>query len=168
VIKFNAVKRVSKNAITIDQLKLACRHVEEMRAVGVTENLAIRTLESITDVYAKLHMGGTAVPNHVDEVPQKRWSVAALSLRGTTPTPRLRVEHGTPQREFARKILDLHKKDELNATAMNELVERHWRLAVITLDEDQRLNKVARSKMSDTPEERWKKAGIEFPPDSAT
>jgi hypothetical protein len=28
---------MSRNAITIDQLKLACRHVEEMMAGGVTQ-----------------------------------------------------------------------------------------------------------------------------------
>ncbi len=45
---------------------------------------------------------------------------------------------------------------------MQRLVERYWKLAVITLEEDQRLNKVARSKMYDTPEKRWSAAGINF------
>lgn len=159
---------VSKNAITIAQLELACRHVGEMIAAGVTENLAIRTLELFADVYAKLHTGGNASPHHVDQV--KLWSIEARKLRDTTPRlkPRdnFRVEHGTPRREFARKVLELYRKDELNTTTMIGLVDRYWKLSVITLNEDQRLNKVARSKMFDTPEERWKRAGIKFPPDT--
>ena len=62
---------MSKNAISIDQLKLVCRHVEEMRAAGISENLAIRTLELFADLYAKLHNGGKASPNHVRQ--KMRW-----------------------------------------------------------------------------------------------
>ena len=43
------------------------------------------------------------------------------------------------------------------------MVDRLWKLAVITLDEDRHLNKTARSLMFDTPEARWKAAGIKFP-----
>lgn len=53
---------MSINAVTIDQLNLACCHTKEMMAAGVTENLAIRTLELFADVYAKLLMGGNASP----------------------------------------------------------------------------------------------------------
>jgi hypothetical protein len=45
---------------------------------------------------------------------------------------------------------------------MAKLVERYWKLAVISLEEDKRLNKVARSKAFKTPEDRWAAAGIEF------
>lgn len=155
---------LSKNAITIDQLELACRHVEEMIAAGVTENLAIRTLELFADVYAKLHVVGNASPHHVDHV--KLWSTKAKTLRNTMPDAKpkdcFRVEHGTPRRGFARKLLDLYHRNELNETKMVELVERDYRLAVITLEEDQHLNKIARSKIYDTPEQRWADAGIEF------
>lgn len=155
---------MSKNAITIDQLKVACRHVEEMMTAGVTENLAIRTLELFADVYAKLHIGGSATPHHVDQV--ELWSIKARKLRDALPEakPRdyFRVEHGTPQRCFARKILGLYEKDKLNARTMTRLVERDYMLAVITLDEDKRLNKIARSKTFDAPEKRWAAAGIEF------
>jgi hypothetical protein len=74
---------VSRNAVTIAQLELACRHTEEMMAAGVTENMAIRTLELFVDVYAKLHIGGAASPHHVDDV--KLWSVDALRLRNRMP-----------------------------------------------------------------------------------
>lgn len=155
---------MSRNAITIKQLHLACRHVEEMMAAGVTENFAIRTLELFTNVYAKLLMGGNASPHHVKQV--VLWSVKAKRLRTKMPDgkPRdfFRVEHGTPRRAFARKAFALYQKRRLNEKSMQKLVTRYWKLAVITLEEDQRLNRIARSKMYNTPEERWSAAGIKF------
>jgi hypothetical protein len=61
--KHNAM---SKNAVIVNQLKLACRHVEEMIAAGVTENLAIRTLELFADMYAKFKVIGNTSPHHVN------------------------------------------------------------------------------------------------------
>ena len=155
---------MSKNAITIEQLNLACRHFNEMMTAGVTENMAIRTLESFADVYAKLHTGGSATPNHVDQV--KLWSVEARKMRDAHPNAKPRnhfvVEHGTPKRTFARMTMDLHREGKLNDKTMRQLVKRYWKLAVITLKEDRRLNKVARSKMFDTPEKRWAATGIKM------
>ena len=155
---------VSKNAITINQLNLACCHVEEMMVAGVTENMAIRTLELFANVYAKLLMGGSATPHHVNQV--KLWSVKAKNLRKKMPDGKpkdlFRVEHGTPCRAFARKLFALYKKGKLDEKSMWKLVHRYWKLAVITLEEDQCLNKVARSRMFATPEKRWSAAGIKF------
>jgi hypothetical protein len=160
----SAEDKLSKNAITIEHLKIACRHVEEMMAAGVTENLSIRTLELFADVYAKLHKGGSATPHHVDQV--ALWSVAARRRRNTDPNLKpqecFRVEHGTPRRAFARKIFMVYQKHALSKRTMNALVERYWKLAVITLEEDQLLNKLARSKMFESPDERWKAAKIKF------
>ena len=167
--------KISKNALTISQLQLACRHVEEMIAANVTENFAIRTLELFADIYAKCHMGGKGQtsPHHAKQV--ELWSVASLGVLQTNPHAMarpgdyFRVEHGTPRRGFARKVLSLYQHHkELNEVKVKELVERHWKLAVITLDEDQLLNKKARSQVYDTPEERWMAAGIEFPADIPT
>jgi hypothetical protein len=52
--------KTSKNQPVIDHLKMACRHIDEMMAAGISENIAIRTLELISDLYAKLHQGGAA------------------------------------------------------------------------------------------------------------
>jgi hypothetical protein len=157
---------MSKNAITVEQLKLECRHVKEMVEAQVTENLAIRTLELFADVWAKLHMGGSATPHHVDQV--KLWSVEALKVRASVahapPKDHLRVEHGTPRRQFARLVLALYDQGRLTDANMALLVERYWKLAVITLEEDKRLNSICRSRMFDTPEERWQTANIHFPP----
>jgi len=134
-------------------------------AAGLTENLAIRTLELLADVYAKLHKGGSATPHHVSQVPL--WSKKAIQLRNTLPDAKpfqyLRVEHGTPRRAFAREVLSLYRKDRLTTRTMANLVQRSYRLAVITIEEDRALNKLARSKVLTTPEARWASAGIEFP-----
>lgn len=156
-----------KNAVTVEQLRLACRHVEELIAAGVTENFAVRTLELFADVYAKCHMGGKGQtsPHHVNQV--SLWSVEATKLLAANPTakPRehFRVEHGTPRRGFARLVLRLYQQGEMSESSLNALVRRHWMLAVITLEEDQKLNKGLRSQMFDAPVDRWRAAGIEFP-----
>lgn len=156
--------RKSKNDVTLEQLSLACQHAEQMLAAGVTENLAIRTLELFADVYAKLRSGRSATPHHVDQF--DLWSVEARKVRLGSPSSRpgqdLRVEHGTPRRAFARMILDLHRRGDLNEDSVANLVDRFWKLAVITLDEDTKLNKVARSRAYATPEDRWAAAGIVF------
>jgi len=161
---------VSKNRPTIEHLAIACRHVHELIAAGVTENHAIRTLELFTDVYAKLLNGGSATPHHVSQIPKSQWSVAARAAFDANPKAKpkdsLRVEHGTPRRAFARKVLKLFDRDELNEATMAALVSKWWKLAVITLDEDARLNRMARSTVT-SPEERWRAAGISFAADVA-
>jgi hypothetical protein len=160
---------VSKNRLSINQISIACRHVDELTAAGVSENLAIRTLELFADVYAKLYHGGSATPHHARQVPRNQWSLAARKLAGDAhpswPSGALRVEHGTPRRHFARLVKQLQEAGRLTGAEMDLLCERYWKLAVITLEEDARLNKIARSKLFDTPEERWAAAGIVFPAD---
>ena len=106
---------MSINAVTISQLEIACRHVEEMRAGGVTDNLAVRTLELFADVYAKLQVIGNASPNYVKHV--KLWSVKTRQLKNARPDAKpsehFRAEHGTPRRGFAREILKLYQNDKL-------------------------------------------------------
>lgn len=99
---------MSKNAVSIQQVKLACRHVEELMNAGVTENLAIRTLELFTNTYAKMRVVGKASVDHASEY--ELWSRAALRAKAANPKLPygfyLRVEHGTPKRQFARLVLD--------------------------------------------------------------
>ena len=157
---------MSKNRHTIEHLKVACRHVQELMAVGVTENHAIRTLELLSYFYAKLILEGPAAPHHVSQVPRAQWSLAAKKLLAENPDakPRdhFRVEHGTPRRGFARMVLKLYEQGDLSEQAMRRLVDRYWKLAVITLDEDAVLARVARSMVYERPEERWHAAGIVF------
>jgi hypothetical protein len=153
---------MSKNAASIDQIKLACKYVYDLIEQGVTENYAIRTMELMVDSYAKFRVMGNAKPNNPDEVPL--WSREARRLRAFVPsaTGYFIVEHGTPRRTFARLVLNLYRNNLLTEAGMNELVDRYWKLAVLTLEEDGRLNRIARSGMSDRPEDRWKLAGITF------
>ena len=131
----------------------------------MTENMAIRSLELFVDVFAKLAHGGSATPHHVDQV--QLWSKAALELRekypNAKPKDHFRVEHGTPRRQLARLVLEGHREEKLNEEWLLNLVKKRWKLAAITLEEDERLNSVARSRLFKTPEERWDAAGIEFP-----
>ncbi len=154
-------KKKSKNQPTIKHLHIVCRHVGEMEKAGITENHAIRILELLTDIYAKLYMGGSATPHHISQV--KLWSIKAKKLQKRYPKVKLRVEHGTPRRGFARKVLNFYRRKKLTKKTMNMLVKKYWKLAVITIDEDYRLNKIARSSIFKTPEARWQAAGIRFP-----
>lgn len=159
-------KQTSVNQPTIDQLVLLCRHVDKMKQAGLSDNFAIRILELVADVYAKLLYGGSATPHFAEQV--ELWSLAAKRAKKMNPDRKygeyLRVEHGTPRRAFAKLILDLYHEGKLTKQTVDELVGKYWKLAVITLEEDQVLAKRSlRSKMCLTPEERWTMAGIRFP-----
>ena len=155
---------MSKNTVTIEQIKIACRQVDELIAAGMTENLAIRNLELFANCYAKLRLVGNVSPDRPEQF--RLWSKAALELRENSTQPltgrELRCEHGTPRRQFARLVLQRSKVDALNEQWLNELCDQRWKVAVITCEEDQRLNKSARSTLSDRPEDRWASVGIEF------
>lgn len=155
------IKRLSKNQPRIKQLLIMCRHIDELEKEGVTMNHAIRLLELSTDVYAKLLKGGSATPHSAEQV--KLWSVAARKFKYSKPYANyVRVEHGTPRRAFALLVLELYRKNKLNKYEMDKLVKKYWKLAVITLEEDSKLGRIARSKMYKTPDLRWKAAGISF------
>lgn len=154
---------MSKNSITIEQLDLACRQFEEMLSVGVTENFAIRQLELFANSYAKFRVVGNVSPDQVDHY--RLWSEAALALAESNPNCRkeglLRVEHGTPRRQFARTIYQRWKSAEISEEWLDETLQKFWKVAVITVEEDRRLNKTARSKLFDSPFDRWRSSGIE-------
>jgi hypothetical protein len=155
---------MSKNAVTIEQLATACRHVDELINAGMTENLAIRNLEQFANFYAKMRIIGNTAPDHVDQY--KLWSKAARTARSATPDrpsgQHLRIEHGTPRRHFARYVLETFKAGNLTKEWMDHLCDTKWKVAVITHEEDQQLNTSARSQLFDTPEKRWASAGIKF------
>ncbi len=152
---------MSKNTITIKQLKILCRHVRELMDAGFTENHAIRPLELGANVYAKDRSMGTINPDHADQF--KLWSKAARKAKTLHPKWKygryLRVEHGTPKRGFARLVLKAFQQRKLTKPWMDKLCDTRWRVAVITHEEDKRLN---RSKLYKSPEARWKAAKIKF------
>jgi len=154
---------MSKNTITIKQLGILCRHVNELLDAGFTENIAIRLLELGANIYAKQLTMRINAPDHAGQF--KLWSKAALKAKRAHPKRKyglyLRVEHGTPRRQFARLVLKAYKNQKITILWMNRLCRKIWKVAIITHAEDKRL---ARSKMYVSPEARWKAAGIEFPP----
>ncbi|MBX7136304.1 MAG: hypothetical protein K1X67_26845 [Fimbriimonadaceae bacterium] len=160
----NVPPRISRNAVTLDQIDAACRHVGELIALGMTENLAIRNLELFANVYAKLRIVGNASPDHFDQF--ELWSLAARRLQAEAngrPTGRsLRCEHGTPRRQFARLVLQAWERGEFSREWLDALCDERWKVAVITIEEDTRLNRIARTKLFASPEERWKAAAIDF------
>jgi hypothetical protein len=135
---------MSKNAPTIKQLKIACRHVAELRAAGMTENLAIRNLELISDCYAKFRILGNVNVDYADHY--KLWSKAARGAKVAHPKwaygRYLRVEHGTPRRQFARDVLEAFKNKQLSKKWMDIFCDKKWRVAVITHEEDKNLLEV--------------------------
>jgi hypothetical protein len=154
---------MSKNAPTMEQLKIACRHVLELIDAGMTENLAIRSLEIYANVYAKYRVLGAATPDHADQY--ELWSKAARKAKAANPNrpygQYLRVEHGT-RRHFARLVLNAFKKRKLAEAWMNRHCDKRWKVAVITHAEDERLSKGGRSILLKTPDSRWAAANIKF------
>ena len=155
---------MSKNAPTIRQIKIACRHVSELVDAGMTENLAIRNLELYANIYAKYRIMGNANVDYADQY--QVWTKAARRAEAASPTHAygqyLRVEHGTPRRQFARYVLDAYKKKILTKEWLDKLCDKKWKVAIITPEEDQRLTRLTRSKSFRTPELRWAAGKIKF------
>ncbi|OGI59543.1 hypothetical protein A2814_03370 [Candidatus Nomurabacteria bacterium RIFCSPHIGHO2_01_FULL_38_19] len=152
---------MSKNTITINQLKILCRHVNELSDAGFTENVAVRLLELGANIYAKDLIMGTTTPDYADQFPL--WSKAALKAKNAHLKWKygryLRVEHGTPRRQFARLVLKAFQRRKLTKPWMDKLCHTKWKVAIITHEEDARL---ARSKLYKSPEARWEAAKIKF------
>ena len=154
---------MSKNAPTIAQIQLCCRHVVEMRATGMTENVAIRLLELLCVMYCKFRVIGKCTPDHVDQF--THWSKAGRLAKAANPTSKpgsyLRVEHGTPRRDFARDVLEAYKANTLTEDWLNNHCAAQFKVAVVTHEEDKRLNKL-KGKRFATPDERWAAVNIDF------
>lgn len=159
-----SAQKSPKNLVSITQLKLACRHFHEMIEAGMTENFAIRTLELLANTYAKQRIVGIHAPDHVSHY--DLWSAKAISAQrknpGFPPGLYLRVEHGTPRRQFARYVIEAASRQILTEKWMNALCTRKWRVAVITHEEDKKLSKL-KNVIYPSPEKRWAAAGIKFP-----
>lgn len=135
--------------------------MDELLEAGFTENIAIRLLELCANIYAKERMVGINAPDHADQF--ELWSKAALKAKKAHPKWKpgryLRIEHGTPRRQFARLVLEACRHRRLTKSWMDKLCDTKWKVAVITHDEDGRL---ARSKLYKSPEARWRTAKIRF------
>jgi hypothetical protein len=158
---------LSINAVTFNQLEVACRHVDELMATGMTKNLAIRNLQEYVNRYGKMRELGRIGPDDVGQY--ELWSKEALAARaanhGLKSGQYMRIEHGTPRRQIARLVPEKYHKGELTREWMDDLCARMWRVAVVTHEEDSRLNhlnRLARRPLYADPAEHWAAAGIEI------
>ena len=149
---------MSKNAVTVKHLEIVCRCMQELMGtekLDMTENSAIRHLEFLANNYAQFLIIKHTKPLRAKDV--KLWSKEALKAKKMYPNRKtgeyLRVEHGTPRRDFARLVFERFEKDMLN--------EKWIDAAVITHEEDRSLNKLKGIKFI-SPRERWAAAGIKF------
>jgi hypothetical protein len=139
------------------QIELLCRQTKELKDSGGRENHYLIPLENFVDEYARIYHAVRPGVYHADKI--ELWSVAARAARAADTATPVRIEHGTPRRELARLVYTLWGAGKFSKAALDSLIATHWQLAVITLDEDKRLN---RSKMFPTPLARWADATIEL------
>ena len=129
----------------------------------MTENVAIRLLEQLTNMYGKFRAHGHVSPDHANQF--GHWSKAAKKAQAANPKGKhglyLHVEHGTPSRDFAREVLAAYNKRKLTKEWLDRHCKRKWKIAVITHEEDLRLNKLKRETFV-SPDERWAAAKIKF------
>ena len=154
---------MSINSIKIEQITIAARCMEQLLKSGMTENMAIRHLEFLANVYAKFKTLRKVSVDHVDEFAM--WSAAAIRAKKENPEKKvgeyLRVEHGTPRRKFAKLVFMAFKEKKLTERWMNSHCKKLWKVAVVTHEEDKKLNKLRKLDFV-TPEARWTHVGIEI------
>jgi hypothetical protein len=142
-------KRREGKAVTYAHIIAGCKAYDIMHDSGVPENLAIRSLRDMVNVYAS-------------EVHHGREVLVSVAGRGL-PKSELILEHGTPRTELTRLFLKAHHEGSLTEAAAQNLMLKHWDIVHITREEDLRLNSLGlRSKLMESPLDRWKMAGIEF------
>src|SRR5262249_59421914 len=97
-----AEQKRPKNAPTIEQLNMLCRHVAESMESGMSENWAIRLLEQVANMYAKYRVFGYVAVDSADQY--THWSKAALAAKAANPTlaagRHFPFEHRPPTRAF--------------------------------------------------------------------
>jgi len=162
----------SKNDITIEQLNTACRHFYELIDLEVTENIAIRQPLKMVDIYAKMRVIGKCSVDKANEFDywsieaEKVWKQAQLKDPKAKYGSFVRIEHGTPRTQFTKIVLEKYDQNKtLTIKTMEDLIRNKWKVAVITKEEDARINANGdrRNPENKSPEKRWADAGIKFP-----
>lgn len=148
-----SVKKRNK-PVTYAQVIKAFEAYDIMTDAGVPKNLSLKVFDVLVNVYAsEVHAGRP--------VPVSRAAGQVLTKGGSESD--LILEHGTPRRALTLHLLEVRRANKLSEDAMKQIIEKYWAIAYITKEEDQRLRDLGlRSKMMDTPRDRWGAAGIEF------
>ena len=139
----------------IPAFRLAAKLRNEMRAVGFTDNGgAIHSAEKILNILGqRLVYPGLSHQNNLCTYPKGEFSAKARAAyaRGE----KVKIEHVSPVRDFTRRAIE--KIDELDDDGFAKFVKTHFRLVLLTPEEQAQLNRKNRSKMSDD-----RLAGIEM------
>lgn len=99
---------------------------------------------------------------YASEVHHGREVLVSVAARGK-PKSGIILEHGTPRTELTRLFLKAYHAGELTEELARDLMLKLWDVVHITREEDLRLNSLGlRSKLMESPLDRWKMAGIEF------
>ena len=69
---------MSINKVTVKQLECACDFYCRMKELGATDNLAVRPLELLANIYAKYKVIGNTTPDRADQF--NSWSKKALKV----------------------------------------------------------------------------------------
>jgi hypothetical protein len=145
------IKYVKKRTkpVTYSHMLTTLYAYELMHNVGMPENIAIRSLRDALNVYAsEVHNGKEVLV-----------SVAARGL----PKSEVILEHGTPRTELTRMFIKAWQNNTLTEEIARNLMKKHWDIAHVTRAENQRLTDMGlRSKMMNSPMDRWNAAGIQF------
>jgi hypothetical protein len=148
------VKERRHTPITYAQLITCFDCFDVMTAAGVAENLSLKVIDHVVNVYASNFHAGKPVPV----------SRAAREVLANGGTKRdLILEHGTPRRALTLLLMKERRANTLTEGRAKAIMETQWAIAHITRAEDQRLrDRGLNSKALDTPQARWAAAGIEF------
>ena len=152
MLRYVKTRRTDKR-ITYAQLMKCFEAYDTMTDAGVPKNLSLKIFDVVVNVYAsEVHAG--------KPVPVSRAAQQVLVNGGSASD--LILEHGTPRRALTLRLLEARRAGLSEAT-MRQIIEKHWAIAYITKEEDQRLrNKGLRSTMLENPLARWTAVGIEF------
>jgi hypothetical protein len=145
----------------IPMFRLAAELCKRMRAAGFTDNGgAIHSAQRVLNllglclVYPDL--------SHLNNL--RKYEKAEFSMKARAAYARgdtVKIEHVSPERDFTRRAID--KIDELDDDGLAKFVKRHFRLVLLTPQEQAQLNRENRSKMG-----KDRLAGIKFAKPKAT
>ncbi len=142
-------KRREGKAVTYAHILAGCKAFDIMIDSGLPENLATRSLRDMINVYAS-------------EVHHGREVLVSVAAR-RKPKSGIILEHGLPRTELTRLFIKAYHAGELTEELARDLMLKLWDVVHITREEDLRLNSLGlRSKLMESPLDRWKMAGIEF------
>jgi hypothetical protein len=167
-VPVNATWRSGKRRIThvecgwtLAQQKIMLEAVKQLEALGTSENAYYLLIDDWIDGYMRSLMHEfTAGPYH--PLKTRHWSRKAIEAYKNDKKSLLRVAHGTAKRNISRLVFAHYKAGKLTEDTMLAIAQRYWKIAVLTKEENSRLDKVARSTMHDTPDERWALIGAEI------